>query len=161
MSEETNLFKFLLKGLKVNIQLNVEKAKRSNVTTVITQLLAGYLRNRYLRFLLATLKSAAIIIKLSQEDAFDLFMDFLNHVNGKVPDGAYLVDYFGAWLERVRWTDNLEQLPPEIRALVDTFTKIAICDAKAGFTSEKASIIYGFKSEGFLELYQLAMAGFK
>ena len=161
LREETNLFKFLLKGLKINVQLNVDKAKKTVVTSTITEMLKSEIRSRYLRFLMATLKSAAVRIKLSQEDTFDLFMEFLNDVKGKVPDGADLVDAFGVWLEKMRWADLLEQLPPQTKTMVGALIKHGVCDFKMGFTSETATVIYGMKSEGFLELYTLAMSGFK
>ena len=156
--EETNFFKLFLQGFRINLELFVEDSKREVVTSFLAAHLREAVQNPQLRFLLATLKSAAVRIKLSQEDTLGLLMDFLDHVGVEAPDGADLIDAVGFMLDSEDFHYMVGEVP-HVSELVDALKQLGKCDISLGYSQEKASAKLLVRMDGVKELYENVMAG--
>ena len=57
-----------------------------------------FLKDRFIRAMILTFRSANIKLKMSKKNTLDLFMEFVNSFNLDIPDGADLIDGIGKFI---------------------------------------------------------------
>lgn len=114
---------------------------------------------RTLRFILLTLRSVVVKVKMSSDSSFELFMDFLNSINLDIPDGADLIDEVGIILQSIQAKDLLGAFPVVHDFLTWVYDE-GLCDFFLGTTTENGLINFAFRTEGIKEFYSTLMEGF-
>jgi EF-hand domain pair len=160
IKDETNLFRFFLKGFTFGLQINGNIEVRNTLfSKLFKEHEARILNDKALYFMYLCFRSGSGKLKLSSDDTYELFMDFLNKNNPNIPDGADLVDFLGELYGESHFHDSVLGLPP-LRTLWEAIKEHGKCVADAGyFIPGHCSIIASIKTEGIKELFELVEAG--
>lgn len=153
------MFKFLLSGISLVFTLTADSDLKSQLMGETTQKLKKNMPERSWRFFSMAARSAFFRVKLSQENTYELFMDFLNQVNAEIPDGADFIDWIGMLLHQHQVVNTIRSIPV-FDQFVNWLKDECLCDYLCGIVVKKGACHLRLQTEGIKELYEKVLEGF-
>lgn len=158
LKDETNLFRFFLKGLSLKFNLNCDAAKKAAIAEMAVDLLKDMLDDKVLKYAALAFQGLSIRFNMASNDSLDLLMEFLNKEAPDVPDGADLVDEVGLFLDSMNWFDIYSGFP-FLQEFIGAIASQGICDLQTGFVTEEGLLAVLFKTDGMDDLFKKVMEG--
>lgn len=158
LKDETNLFRFFLKGLTINGRVDVDKAYKKTVSSIFLEMLQGTLSDRFLSFLVLAFRGLNIKLRMSSKDSLDLLMDFLNTSNPDIPDGADLIDELGLMMDSLDFFSVSENLP-FVQEFITALQAEGICDIQVGIFNSMGLAATHVRTDGLDDLYKKILEG--
>ena len=159
MLQETNLFKFFLSGISILMDVTSDSNLKEQLMKEVVAKAKDQLKERTTRFFLLAARSAFMRVKLSTENTYDLFMEFLNSLKLDVPDGADFIDAIGSGFAKFNIAVMIRMVPA-LNNFLNWLLEEGLFDFHFGVLVKGGAVHVRIQTEGIKELYEKVMAGF-
>lgn len=133
--------------------------KQQLMSDIVKQLKRKDFNERTTRFFILAARSALFRLKLSSDNSFDLFMEFLNSVGPDIPDGADFIDFIGDIVSKSNVMQLLNMMPA-LDGFLNWMKDECVCDVFLGVAVKDGACHFRVQTEGVRELYEKVIEGF-